>query len=240
VTGDPWAPIEVKAAKCFSVTGAGFNYRVGTRLLGSEYQKPLLAEVQDNDSDEGLALLAISVARGGGKTAGYHERSIPISKTVKRLLFAGVADQIAAAGHARVELVGALAYRVLRPALHCLLRDGKEAERLTPKQSANLDRQAERWLKRLDHEIDATFFSDLWREFETEDEGKRDRIRDAWLQDLIARAALILHDACRAVPLASIHRYRARTRAQGWFSFLARKRFPQLYPETTDAAADVA
>ena len=180
------------------------------------------------------------MVRGSGKTAGYHERRIPVSKAVKRLLSAGAADRIAAAGHARAELVGKLSYRVLRPALHCLLRDGKEAERLTPKQSANLDRQADGWLERLDHEVDATFFSDLWREFETEDGAERERIRDTWLQDLIERAEAILDEACRAVPLASIHRYRARTRAKGLFWFLARKQFPQLYPETTDVAADAA
>ena len=152
----------------------------------------------------------------------------------------GAADRIAAAGHARAELVGKLSYRVLRPALHCLLREGRDAERLTPKQSANLDRQADGWLDLLDHEVDATFFSDLWREFETEDEAERERIRDAWLQDRIDKAAAILGEACHAVPLASIHRYRARTRAKGLFWYLARKQFPQLYPETTDAATDTA
>jgi CRISPR system Cascade subunit CasA len=177
------------------------------------------------------------MVRGSGKTAGYHERQIPISKAVKRLLSVGAADRIAAAGHARVELVGKLSYQVLRPALHCLLRDGKEAERPTTRQHEIVDR---RWLDRIDRLADAEFFPALWRELEVSEEAESERIRNAWLQDLIEWAGLILQDACRAVPLASIHRYRARTRAKERFYFLARKQFPQLYRETTDAAADNA
>ena len=75
------------------------------------------------------------------------------------------------------------------------------------------------------------------------DEPKRANLREIrrdWHATLIKQASEILDDACHAVPLASIHRYRARTRAKGLFWALARKQFPQLYPERTDAAADAA
>lgn len=238
ITGDPWAPINIADEKIFTISK---QHRLGYRqcidlMDGTLFRASPLQVVGQDDSEDSLSVFAAAMVRGIGKTAGYCERRIPVSKAVKRLLSAGAADRIAAAGHARAELVGKLSRRVLRPALHCLLRDGKDAARLTPKQSANLDRQAHAWLERLDHEVDATFFSDLWQEFETEDGAERERIRDAWLQGLIARAGLILEDACRAVPLASMHRYRARTRAKGLFRHLAKEQFPQLYSETTDVA----
>jgi CRISPR system Cascade subunit CasA len=249
VVDDPWLPIEIGSRNqrdsrdlpaAIAVRGSGLGYALVVKMLDPELVKlARLASVTSHDVDEGLYLCASSVAHHykQSKTEGYHERRIPISKAIKRLLSVGAADQIAAAGRARVELAGELAKWVLRPALYCLLRDGKEAERLTSKQRENLDRQADGWLARLDHEVDTTFFSDLWREFETEDAAERERMREDWLQGRIEKAAAILGEACRAVPLASIHRYRARTRAKGLFWYLARKQFPQLYPETTDATA---
>lgn len=182
-----------------------------------------------------MSVFAAAMVRGSGKTGGYYERSIPISKTVKRLLFAGAADRIAAAGHARAELVGKLSHEVLRPALRCLLGNGKEAKRVTPESDPAI-----RWLDQLDRHAYAEFFPALWRELEVIEEAERERIRNAWLQDLIERAEAILGEACRAVPLASIHRYRARTRAKGRFRFLAKEQFPQFYAEGTHAAADNA
>ena len=80
-------------------------------------------------------------------------------------------------------MVGKLSYQVLRPAIRCLLSDGKEAKRATRKQSES--DPAKRWLDQLDRHADADFFPALWRELAAAEEAERDRVRNAWLRDLI-------------------------------------------------------
>lgn len=155
------------------------------------------------------------------------------TRKIKHLLSFGDADKVAAAGHERADQIAKLSNQVLRPALYCLLKDRLlKDENGTKDVSPQQRGQADRWIKRLDRIADADFFERLWEEFETDDPDERRRIRDAWLRELIERAEEILHEACEAVPLASIHRYRARTRALGLFHYLARKKvFPQLYED---------
>jgi CRISPR system Cascade subunit CasA len=240
ITGDPWAPINIGDEKIFTINKhPRLGYRQCIDLMdGALFRPSPLQLVSGDDPEDGLAVYAAAMVRGPGKTAGYHERRITVSKAVKRLLSVGAADQIAAAGHARAELVGKLSYQVLQPALRCLLSNGKEVKRTTPKQPQS--DPAKRWLDQLDRFADVEFFPALWQELEVFEETERERIRNTWLQDLIERAEAILGEACRAVPLASIHRYRARTRAKGRFRFLAKEQFPQLYAEETHAAADTS
>lgn len=240
ITGDPWAPINIGDEKIFTINKhPRLGYRQCIDLMdGALFHPSPLQLVSGDDPEDGLSVYAAAMVRGPGKTAGYHERRITISKAVKRLLSVGAADQIAAAGHARAELVGKLSYQVLQPALRCLLSNGKEVKRTTPKQPQS--DPAKRWLDQLDRFADVEFFPALWQELEVFEETERERIRNTWLQDLIERAEAILGEACRAVPLASIHRYRARTRAKGRFRFLAKEQFPQLYAEETHAAADTS
>lgn len=173
----------------------------------------------------------------------WAKRLIPVSKAVRRPFLTGSADRIAAAGRARVELVGKLSGQVLRPALYRLLRDrpGRQDKSVgsdTDIVSDDVKAKVKLWLNRFERQVDATFFPDLWREFEADREDESQLIRQAWLTEQVRRAHEFLDQACHAVPLASIHRYRTRTRAKGLFWVLARKHFPQLYPERTDAAAD--
>lgn len=248
VIDDPWLPIEMSSKSrpgsrdlpaAIAVRASGLSYAAVVKLVNPELVKlGRLASVASDDADDGLSFHCCAVAHHykQSKTEGYHERQIPISKAVRRLLSVGAADRIAAAGRARVDDVGKLSARVLQPALYCLLRDGKH-EPPTSKQRENPRARAKRWTDWLDRMVDASFFPDLWRELEAEDGEERERIKNAWLSDQIAKAESILDEACRSVPLAAIHRYRARTRAKGLFRDRARTQFPQLYPERADATA---
>jgi CRISPR system Cascade subunit CasA len=201
----------------------------------------VLGEVRADDPDEGLKIVASAVARGQGKTQGYHERRVPTTRKVKRLLSLGDTDKVAAAGQQRADEIAKLTGQVLRPALYCLLRDGKEAEPLSRAQQRTLERKADGWVKRLEQTADADFFERLWDEFETDDADERNRVHGEWLRRLISRAEAILREACEAVPLASIHRYRARARALGLFGYLARRKsFPHLFEEQEHGPAESA
>lgn len=237
VTGDPWAPVERSAGKCFSITGAGFDYRTVLRLLSADYQAPVLLDLAPGDAEKGLSLFACAVARGQGKTEGYHERRIPISKYVGRLIAARATDEIAQAGRRRSEEAGRLAGSVLRPALFCLLREGRTGEQLSPKVRENLRRTTDRYTDRLDREVDADFFPRLWEELDTGDPAEREQRHTAWLRAKVKVAEGLLGEAIGSLPLASIHRYRARSRARGLFHGLKRKHFPQLDEDEADDAA---
>lgn len=231
-TGDPWTPIEVKDAKALSITGEGFSYRrMAELLLGNSYRRPILQELHHDDPDHGIAILARGLARGQGKTEGYHERVVPISREVAKL-FRSSTDPLADMAKARVSEAGTLRGQILRPALFSLLQTGPDevayGARSTPA-------QAEPWLDRFERRVDESFFPDLWRE--AAPEADRDAIRRQWLQTLVAFALDLLEEASRSVPQSAMRRYRARVRARAMFFSLLRKHFPDLKREDADDRA---
>jgi CRISPR system Cascade subunit CasA len=245
-TGDPWTPIETKEAKALSITGEGFSYRRMTELmLGQAYRMPILQQVQKIDADDGLSILACSVARGQGKTEGYHERIVPISKEVMKF-FRESTDRLAAIARDRVAAAGTLRGKVLRPALFALLQQGPADINYGANSTAA---QAERWLDRFERRVDATFFPDLWREMEAAEESRKDIRREWHLALAIGSrdraegsggdrsgdpALALLDEASRSVPQSAMRRYRAKVRSRGLFFGLLYKHFPDLKREDTD------
>lgn len=128
-TGDPWTPIEVKGAKALSITGEGFSYRrMVELLLGNAYRRPVLQELHRDDPDQGLAILARGLARGQGKTEGYHERVVPISREAVRF-FRSSADPLADMAKSRVSAAAVLRGRsCARPCSRCC-RTGRTRSR---------------------------------------------------------------------------------------------------------------
>lgn len=233
-TGDPWTPIEVRGAKALSITGEGFSYRrMVELLLGDAYRRPVLQELHPDDPDQGLAIAARGLARGQGKTEGYHERLVPISREVVRF-FRSSTDPLADMARKRVTEAGILRGQILRPALFSLLQDGPDevayGDRSTPA-------QAEPWLVRLERRIDETFFPDLWREAAAATEDERGAIRRQWLRTLAGVALALLDEAGRSVPQAAMRRYRAKVRARGMFFSLLYKHFRDLKDEDADDRA---
>jgi CRISPR system Cascade subunit CasA len=226
-TGDPWTPLDVKEAKALSITGEGFSYRrMVELLLGVGYRKPILQQLAAADPPEGLSVVARGMARGQGKTEGYHERVVPISKEVVRF-FRTSTDPLADMANGRVSDAGVLRGQVLRPALFSLLQKGPDSiahgAKTTPV-------QAEPWLERFERRVDRTFFPDLWREAAaTEDQ--REGLRREWRQALADAALALLDEAARSVPQAALRRYRAKVRSRGLFFALLRKHFPDLQHE---------
>jgi len=234
-TGDPWLPIGVAEAKALSITQRGFNYRLMSDLLFSgNYSKALLQEIHTNDPDLGLSVQACGVARGQGITEGYHQRMVKLEKQPISLLKRGKGNILAPIAEERVQQIGDMRGKVLRPALFVLLQDGTDDINY---QSKTTVPQAEKWLKAFEHKVDQIFFERLWLEVAVDPEDRND-IRQKWVEELRDLALIQLKKAERAAPLATMRRYRAVTRARGMFYSQLSKQFPDLRrEEKNDASA---
>ncbi len=217
VTGDPWSPIVVEkagTAKSLTVDARGFGYRRMVDIMFAD-NGVLPAPLQQPDiSDEpsGLLLVARALVRGQGKTEGYHERRVPLSKRgTRRGPGQGAAtDPAAEAARDRVRLAGEVQDRVLKPALLSLFQNGPEQIDFHDKDSK---RKAETFLRQFDALVDPTFFEDLWVETDHDEPEARQRERSAWVARLLGHARMLLHRAEAAAARSSRRRFRASVRA---------------------------
>jgi CRISPR system Cascade subunit CasA len=211
-TGDAWTPISAEG-KALTVGGDGFSYRKMTDLLFTgEYRRRPALELGSADPASGVVVAQV-LARGQGKTDGFHERVIPVPGKIRaRMGVPQDRDALAALARARVERSAAAQRRVLRPALCSLLQGGPEALDLT-------DRRTDRWVERLDAAIDSVFFDDLWSAADlTSDEANR-----RWDLRLVELAQRELEDAIGSAPVPLATRPRAVARAEMRFDGAARK-----------------
>ena len=217
VTGDPWSPVVIEKegrAKSLTVDARGFGYRrmVDFMFHGAGVEPSPLQIPDPTDAPEGLRLVARALVRGQGKTEGYHERWVPLSRRMRRMFIEQATDQAAAIATERIRLAGEIQDRVLKPALFALFQNGPDRIDFRDRDS---ERKAEVFLKRFDDRVDATFFDDLWREVEHEDGAAQGRERIAWVKRLLHTAGDLLRDAETAAAHASRRRFRASVRAAG-------------------------
>ena len=233
LTGDPWTLVDKrdkKGHKSLTLPTGGFTYRRITDYLNSaDWDLPTLFAPT---SAEGHSLVARSMVRGQGKTEGYHERIIPLRPGVlggamlRRNSGSRGLDLIA---KERVDDVGKV-QRILSHAIQVFIARGDSAK-VSP-EHRNLSRP---WLNRLDEAIDANFFEDLQDEVEAEESGRKG-FRNQWLLNgkngVIDNARALLDAAADSLPCPSIHRYKARTNAEGLFEGRLRGNngFPDLFP----------
>ncbi len=217
-TGDPWAPVSHKEAKAFTASSAGFTYRVVQRLMSDEFAPGAALVPREREGD--VLLLASVLARGQGKTAGFHERVLPLPRKVASILKRP--DSRAELGRLardRVEIVSTVQNRVLRPALKVLLQGGPE----------NLKRDDDRpdpWVRAHDAAIDAVFFERLWADLDR-DAGAA---ASEWAQQVIALARQQLEAAVDGSPVPAARRYRAIATAERVFEGAARNHVSVAFP----------
>lgn len=223
VTGDAWMPVEED--KALTLGADGFNYYLAAELAwGSKYRKTVAQGLRPEDGPSGIALIVQGVVRGQGKTEGYHERRVPLTKKAIGFLRSGQTDVPATIAAARVKDVATMRSSVLRTALFYLLEAGTEKidfDRRTAKQ------QVEPFVQSFERTEDARFFDDLNREIEADDPHVE---RLTWLIGLAGRAEQVLRDAFAIGPQCGERRYRARSRALAYFHGALRsdKHFPPL------------
>ncbi|SAK61230.1 hypothetical protein AWB80_02655 [Caballeronia pedi] len=208
-TGDAWTPVSAAERKALSITGKGFDYTLASTLAFSQskFTPTIARELSDDDGNEGLFILAQGIARGQGKTEGYHERRIPITKKMRDLMLRRNSDEIAEAAKERIEAISDVR-KTLWSALCALLGNGAQSVSDDTKNKAN------RFSKTFEQEEDRRFFNDLSKEIEADD---RIVEHDQWLCALVDRADAALEQAFIAGPRSAERIYRARGAALSRF-----------------------
>lgn len=216
LTGDPWTPIDTVAAKSLTISANGWGYKLASELLFGEKYTPgvcqTLAGFKPGDGDQ-LWLLMRGLARGQGKTEGFHERRVPIAPKVRSLLGSGQRGRVAAIASERIKDIGEVRKLLWRSIL-ILLGGGESASDPpeTQKQRASL------YADSFEKDEDARFFADLTDEVDVLDSPEgAEAVRLAWQVGLVARGRYWLEQSFVAGPQSSMVRFKARAAAQGLF-----------------------
>lgn len=209
VTGDFWAPVNDAEGKAFSLDARGFSYRVLCRLLFIEagarhFRLPPAMQAQPGEAD--MLVAARGIARGQGKTEGFHERIVPMrSGTVRALASAErrqTLGQIADRQQKEIaQISAALRFACAVVATGASEKPGKDAYA-----------HGDPFTRRLEAEAEAGFFDTLQDRDERGDDAKA-----PYLRHLIDYAERLLAEAAESIPCRSRDRWRVRVRAPGAF-----------------------
>jgi CRISPR system Cascade subunit CasA len=212
-TGDAWMPVDSAAAKALTIGVRGFDYKLASELLlGSKYRKPSAQNWLTSDDTEGVYLIAQGVARGQGKTEGYHERRIPISKTVRKAFLTQKTDGLAKLAEERIAAIAEVR-KMVWASLVALFNSGARDETGKDKDASDpVKERASVFAQPFEVECDAHFFPELIEEIESDD---RDATRKQWLCTLADRAERVVRSAFHAGPRCGQLRYRAQSAALG-------------------------
>jgi CRISPR system Cascade subunit CasA len=238
-TGDPWVPLiaDGPARKALTLDAEGFSYR---RLVPLLFPRPtdsgaptqsLLQRITDSDAEVGLAIMARGVVRGQGKTEGYHERRIPVSRRLRRSLGPAMAtDAVAKIAEERVENAGVFARKVLFPTAMTIFT-GAPGSRERARDDEVSKARARTVSAAFERAVDARFFVDLSVELEVlEDSDARRAVRGEWLLALRDIGRHLVDEALAAAPDAAMRHYRIAARAHRRFESAFHSQFGEWMP----------
>lgn len=246
VTGDAWAPVDKEDIKVMAVPKAGFGYeRVSELLLAKRYEPSLAQSLAGWPDSSALELICCGVAADGmSKTSGYHDRRIPVSPKLRRLM----------AGSQKVTFEKLVEWRVhavrgivdlLEWCLDLLLFNGAKLDMKKDRKLVEKVKPKVRQLTRqFEAQEDARFFDDLTAEVEANDEQTANALRLQWQFDLVARAEFALIQAFDFGPRSAMQRYKARSAAHEhfrWRTRSAKSVLPDLanhYAQRRDVASE--
>lgn len=209
-TGDPWNAIRLgEPATSLTVSGNGFGYRLVHELLtASAYAPGAALRIHESDPSE-LWFVGAALVRGQGKTEGFHERMVPVSGRVRRLLFTREGREfVGKLARARIQEVSDVQLKALKPALLALLQGAPESFDLKDERPAS-------YLRRLDEEVDQVFFSNLWSSI-LEGQDPDDAL-DEWAETVFRLAENILDEAVQSLPIPESRKFRAISAARRIF-----------------------
>ena len=197
------------SGKALTITLGGFHYkRVAELLFGGEFIPSATQHANVGDAKTRLYFIAQGIARGKGETNGYHERRVPISPKLRRLL-TGQRDQAARISSERIVAIGEVR-KLLWLSLMTLFNGGSTANDA----SDGTKNKAGEFTRPFELREDARFFVDLTAEVESDD---AHAARLNWLIGLVARAEETLKRAFDAGPRNGMQRYRAQAAALSRF-----------------------
>jgi len=205
-TGDAWTPVSRDKGSALTITPEGFTYRRLQELLFTGRFRPGAAGMVQADERGAMVFVTQAMARGQGKTGGYHARVTPVPGRITSLLAREEGrDALGRRSQDWVEMTDRVAMRALRPALCALMQGGQDQldfrdERIDPRMSA------------FEMSVDRVFFDDLWQHADATPEAAR----EAWLGRLRELAIAQLEEAIRSAPVPVARRYRAIASAERW------------------------
>lgn len=229
VTGDPWAPVgaDKDGAKVLSVTGAGFGWELMRDLLigggKNSFTLPLLAKPAIEDGAV-VEIHAAALARGQGKTEGFHTRTLTVRGAAALRALSGEEAERKRLAELSQRLSGlamSAARQCLRPALFLLFQKGPAQAKLDRPATAT---QVAPWMARFDRLVDRAYFDALWPGLENDD-ARADAER-AWIERLHAFASEVFEAASEAAPSTDQRRILAAQRARDLLRLTLRKHLP--------------
>lgn len=230
--GDPWAPIDITegSAKALSVTREGFSYRKSVELLfpGGKhcYEKPFLARRHGQERGVDMQFELAALARGQGKTEGFHTRSVAAPGEVVDLVEDNNGD-LASLALQRVGEAGAAWGKAVRPALIVLFQGGREE---TNWKDNALNQMVDTWRNAFDARVDAVFFPALWEGLKLDQDGAA----NAWALRLRKIAQSVFIEAKAAAPQRTERRFIAEARAEDLLDAALRKALPSLKAKVSE------
>jgi len=229
-TGDVWTPVKrSKDGEAFSMSEAGFKYDYVQDLMFGEWNPGAAGEPRAEPAD--CLWVGQVLARGQGKTQGYHERWVSVPSKARRL-FLQVDDraklaQLGKRSKAWVERASTARRNVLKPALLTALQGAPEKLKFD-------DDRIESYLMRLDSALDDEFFRLLFSHVDDPPEVAD----EAFERRLVELARTQLESALSSMPIPSARRWRAEAQAARVFFGSARKHFKLAFSPAVAAAAE--
>lgn len=211
-TGDAWTPVDTAASKALTVSRNGFDYKLMAELLaGDRYTHGAAWRLDGWPRDVQLQAIAQATVRGQGKTEGYHERRVPISPRLRRLLAGGQRQIVARLANDRIQAIAEMR-KLLRSSLVLLFANGEHNS-----SNDTIDKRAGLFARPFEQQEDGRFFDDLHEQVEAEGTSREADVYLYWLRGLMDRAEAILRGAFDAGPRSSMQRYKARAAALSRF-----------------------
>ena len=211
VTGDAWTPIETAKAKALTLSRNGFDYKLMSELIaGDGYALGAAWRLDGWPQNTPLQAIAQATVRGQGKTEGYHERRVPISPKLRRLLTSGQRPLVANLAKKRIQAIADMR-KLLWISLSLLFANGEN-------DSGNdaISQRASRFAQPFEQHEDTRFFDDLAQHIEAEG-AQQETVYLQWLLGLAERAEAVLQHAFVAGPRSGMQRYKAQSAALSRF-----------------------
>ena len=229
VTGDPWAPVQIKEIKTLTLGERDWNYKLLSDLLyGEEWDIPELAQdYLPDEKDTSMVLIAEAFARGNSKTDGFKSRIIPVPKVVKKDMFGPVTIKLS---KAQIETIGKVDH-ALRDGLSLIAAKGLVDNRGKKEYTRSLPARAAFSII-----ADNLFFPTLWCKLAAESENGRNAAQLRFTQQLASAARAEYTRAAPGIPCSRIMRPRAEFRGQKAFEAAIRRIFKDMGVEEKDHA----
>ncbi|MBF0416143.1 MAG: type I-E CRISPR-associated protein Cse1/CasA [Magnetococcales bacterium] len=221
--GDPWTPIRLdkEGGVSLTINESGFGYQLITDLLlESEGYRPSQAQkMRFGKPADHAEFLARALARGQGKTEGYHERRIPLPPIVRaKLGQPKEMDSLATVARKRVEQAGIVAKKALAPAILTMIQRA-------PGKLNFKDRRIDTWRHRFDQKVDALFFPSLWQSVQQE----ADTANATWIELLITIGKDLLLEAEESLIAGGGRHHKIAVVAEQVYRGSLRNQFPDHF-----------